>query len=191
MAQNTDPESNTSSANSQELQVLLSRVATLVQMSLDMAKVAVDVQHRLPIVLAHHVDEALAGIPQLVAEQVAVEVAAKTAVAVAAVAGDNPSPVAEFVRGIAITPSALELLHPAGNGDDLAWHVVLVGREPGIYQSVATSDELTNGVPKYMRRRKSSHLEALSYYRINYEAQKVEKWVEPMPATVAGPSTTV
>ncbi|KAJ7203730.1 hypothetical protein C8J57DRAFT_1542523 [Mycena rebaudengoi] len=140
----TDPESNTSSANSQELQVLLSRVATLVQMSLDMAKFTL-FPDRLPIVLAHHVDEALAGIPQLVAEQVAVEVAAKTAGRRCSCSWRQPSPVAEFVRGNCdhsqcpsnlFTLLAMETTSP-GNG----------GTSP-------PSDELTNGVPKYMRRRK-------------------------------------
>ncbi|KAJ7236304.1 hypothetical protein C8J57DRAFT_1247799 [Mycena rebaudengoi] len=190
MAQNTNLESNTSNSNSQELQVLLSRVANLVQISLDMAKVAVDVQHRIPIVLAHHVDEAIAGVPSLVADQVAAQLEAAITAAVAT-AGTAADVLPDFVEGVAITPDALDLLHPAGNGDDCYWHVVLVGREPGIYQSVTTSDELVNGVPKAGRRRKSSRIEALTYYRANYEAGKVKKWVDitPTPAAATASST--
>ncbi|KAJ7206710.1 hypothetical protein C8J57DRAFT_1614701 [Mycena rebaudengoi] len=173
MARNTDPETNTHSSSSQELHALLSRVGTLIQMSLDMAKVAVDVQQRIPSVLAHHVDDAIAGIPSLVAAQVAAQVAAAADI------------LPDFVEGVAITPDALDLLNPAGSGDDCYWHVVLVGREPGIYQSVTTSDELVKGVPSAGRRRKSSRLEALTYYRVNYDAGKVKKWVDITPAVMA------
>ncbi|KAJ7253588.1 hypothetical protein C8J57DRAFT_1519317 [Mycena rebaudengoi] len=163
--------SDSTTSNSAELQVLLSRVSTLVQMSLDMAKIVVDVQHRLPLVLAHHVDEALAGVPQLVADHVAAQASA-------------PDPESRgLIRGIPITPSALELLHPPGLGDDLHWHVVLVGREPGIYLSVTSADEVVKGIRNASRRRKDSRAEALTYYRVNYEAQKVEKWVEDELAT--------
>ncbi|KAJ7215147.1 hypothetical protein C8J57DRAFT_1483160 [Mycena rebaudengoi] len=72
MTQRPDSETNSFSSDPHELKVLLSRVATLVQMSIDMTRIAADVQHRLPIVLAHHVDDALQGVPQMVADQVAV-----------------------------------------------------------------------------------------------------------------------
>ncbi|KAJ7265125.1 hypothetical protein C8J57DRAFT_1230159 [Mycena rebaudengoi] len=178
MAQNTDPETNTYTSSSQELHALLSRVGTLIQMSLDMAKVGVDVQQRIPSILAHHVDDAIAGIPSLVAAQVTAQVAAAAGTAAADILPD-------FVEGIVITPDALDLLNPAGSGDDCYWHVVLVGREPGIYQSVTTSDELVKGVPSARRRRKSSRLEALTYYRVNYDAGKVKKWVDITPAVMA------
>ncbi|KAJ7214608.1 hypothetical protein C8J57DRAFT_1255720 [Mycena rebaudengoi] len=145
MAQNTDPETNTYTSSSQELHALLSQVGTLIQMSLDMAKVGVDVQQHIPSILAHHVDDAIAGIPSLVAAQVAAQVAAAAGTAAA----------------------------------------VLVGREPGIYQSVTTSDELVKGVPSAGHRRKSSRLEALTYYRVNYDAGKVKKWFDIMPAVMA------
>lgn len=44
MTQRPDPETNSFSSNPDELQVLVSRVATLVQMSLDMTRILVDVQ---------------------------------------------------------------------------------------------------------------------------------------------------
>ncbi|KAJ7202455.1 hypothetical protein C8J57DRAFT_1260272 [Mycena rebaudengoi] len=107
MTQRPDSETNSFSSDPHELKVLLS--------------------HRLPIVLAHHVDDALQGVPQMVADQVAVLVPSATS-------GTHSSDL--FVRGVPITPAALEALHPPGTGDDVSWHVVLVGREPGMFQSV-------------------------------------------------------
>ncbi|KAJ7260643.1 hypothetical protein C8J57DRAFT_1471665 [Mycena rebaudengoi] len=169
MTQRPDSETNSFSSDPHELKVLLSRVATLVQMSIDMTRIAADVQHRLPIVLAHHVDDALQGVPQMVADQVAVLVPSATS-------GTHSSDL--FVRGVPITPAALEALHPPGTGDDVSWHVVLVGREPGMFQSVTASNDCVNGVPHASRRKKDTRVEALTYYRSNYEAQKVEKWME-------------
>ncbi|KAJ7248050.1 hypothetical protein C8J57DRAFT_1240582 [Mycena rebaudengoi] len=176
MTQRPDPETSSFSSNPDELQELVSRVATLVQMSLDMTRIVVDVQHRLPIVLARQVDEALQGIPQLVADRVA-------ALAPSATTGSSASESPAFVRGVPITPADLELLHPPGVGDDASWHVVLVGREPGLFLSVTASNASANGVPNASRRKKDTRAEALTYYRINYEAQKVEKWIPIAPET--------
>ncbi|KAJ7231810.1 hypothetical protein C8J57DRAFT_1250939 [Mycena rebaudengoi] len=192
MAQSTNPESNTPSASS-ELHVLISRVGSLIQMSLDLAKIGVDVQQRIPIVLARHVDDAIEGIPSLVAAQVEAQVAAHIAASATAATepGENREHdvLPDFVPGVPITPDALDLLHPAGDSDGCWWHVLLVAREPGIYLNVNTSNELVEGVPKCERRKKSSRLEALAYYRVNYYAGKVKKWVDitlATPEEVAG-----
>ncbi|KAJ7212365.1 hypothetical protein C8J57DRAFT_1483662 [Mycena rebaudengoi] len=178
MTQRPDPETNSFSSNPDELQVLVSRVATLVQMSLDMTRILVDVQHHLPIVLARQVDEALQGVPQLVADRVAALVPSATI-------GSSTSEPSAFVRGVPISPDDLELLHPPGVGDDASWHVVLVGREPGLFLSVTASNDSVNGVSNASRRRKDTRAEALTYYRINYEAQKVEKWIPVTPEASA------
>ncbi|KAJ7256714.1 hypothetical protein C8J57DRAFT_1517352 [Mycena rebaudengoi] len=170
MTQRADSETTSFSSNPHELQELVSRVASLVQMSIDMTRIAADVQYRLPIVLAHHVDDALQGVPQMVADQVAALVPSATS----ATRGSD----SVFVRGVPITPVALEALHPPGTGDDVSWHVVLVGREPGMFQSVTASNDCVNGVPNASRRKKDTRIEALTYYRSNYEAQNVEKWIE-------------
>ncbi|KAJ7242212.1 hypothetical protein C8J57DRAFT_1244095 [Mycena rebaudengoi] len=157
----TPPASNTSSPD-YELDVLVSRVATLVQLTLDMARIVVDVQHRLPIVVQHRVDAAV---------EAAVDAALQAQVA-------DQDFGSSFIPGIPITPDALALLHPPGVGDDTPWHVVLVGREPGMYQSVGTATDLVLGVPNASRKKKADRVEALTYYRNNYNAQKVQKLTE-------------
>ncbi|KAJ7265093.1 hypothetical protein C8J57DRAFT_1511654 [Mycena rebaudengoi] len=194
MAQGTNPETNTHSS-SHELHVLLSRVGNLIQMSLDLAKLGVDVQQRIPIVLARHVDDAIEGIPSLVAEQVEAQVAAHiaagslTAMAPAQNAEHDILP--KFIPGVPITPGALELMHPAGDSDECSYHVLIAAREPGIYLNVDTSNRLVHGVTNAERRSKSSRLEALAYYRVNYEAGKVKKWFDiasASPAEIAAAS---
>jgi hypothetical protein len=41
----------------------------------------------------------------------------------------------EWVQGVPLTPDQLDASFPAGVGDDLAWQVVCIGREPGLYLS--------------------------------------------------------
>ncbi|KAJ7217413.1 hypothetical protein B0H12DRAFT_1241051 [Mycena haematopus] len=107
---------------------------------------------------------------------------------------DEPS----WIEVNARTPAELDAAHPPGPGDDLTYHVVTVGREPGLYLSVQDSDSQVLGVPNSKRHRKHTRLEALAWYRFKYDHGDVHKMlpeheVQPSdidpPAPTAGPST--
>ncbi|KAJ6518326.1 hypothetical protein C8R47DRAFT_1205381 [Mycena vitilis] len=133
----------------EELDALVARVAALSQMALAMAKHCVDLQTKLPVIVSAAV---AAGVRDLV-----------------------PSP-AEWVLDVARTPDQLEAAHPAGPFDNIAYHVVTSGREPGLCASVDESDVQVLGVPGCARRRVVGRLAALAYYRAEFNSQRVSKW---------------
>ncbi|KAJ7876071.1 hypothetical protein B0H14DRAFT_2568366 [Mycena olivaceomarginata] len=149
----TSAETKASSSPKEELESLVSLVAALSQMSLDIAKHCLDVQTRLP------------GI-----------VDAVIAAGVAAQILHLPAPPPTWVSGIARTPDELEAAHPATEDDDSqVLHVVTVGREPGLYATVAQSNYQVNGVPGAACLRMPGRVAALAYYRAKYAAHEVEK----------------
>ncbi|KAJ7789716.1 hypothetical protein B0H14DRAFT_3502713 [Mycena olivaceomarginata] len=160
----TSAETKASSSPKEELESLVSLVAALSQMSLDIAKHCLDVQTRLPGIV--------------------------DAVIAAGVAAQIPPP-PTWVSGIARTPDELEAAHPATEDDDSqVLHVVTVGREPGLYATVAQSNYQVNGVPGAARLRMPGRVAALAYYRAKYAAHEVEKLV-PAPDPAPAPSADV
>ncbi|KAJ7616996.1 hypothetical protein DFH06DRAFT_1343057 [Mycena polygramma] len=134
----------------QELEALVARVAALSQMSLAMAKHCLDVQTKLPIVFNAAVE---AGVGPLI-----------------------PSPPA-WVLLTARTPDELDAAHPPAPGlNEMSYHVVSKGREPGLYASVEESDYQVLGVPGGRRLKVTTRLAALAYYRERYDANEVQKW---------------
>ncbi|KAJ7280888.1 hypothetical protein C8J57DRAFT_106991 [Mycena rebaudengoi] len=176
------PAAANTSTSQQEMDALTSRVASLVRLSIDVVKFAVDVQQSLPIVVAHYTRDALAGVPEQISQQVAEQVAEQVS---AAFPPSSPT----FVEGVAMTPTVLEADHPLGADDDetRCWHVVTVGRDPGLYSSVTESDTQVLGYPSGNRRKKTGLAEALAYYRREYEAGRVLKWdnIAPIPGAPA------
>ncbi|KAJ7633978.1 hypothetical protein B0H17DRAFT_1149813 [Mycena rosella] len=132
----------------EEMEELVAMVAGLSQMSLVIAQRCVDLQTQLPL--------------------------AFNAAVVEAVAAALPPPTV-LVKGVPRTLDQLDAAHPPGSGDDIPYHVVTTGREPGLYASVAESDTQVHGVPS-KRLQKATCMEALAYYRSMYEDGKVEKW---------------
>ncbi|KAJ6532323.1 hypothetical protein DFH09DRAFT_1326111 [Mycena vulgaris] len=169
MTDTSTPAAATSAPHSlsEELEALVAQVAGLTQMSLAIAQRCVELHTELP--------------------------AAFNAAVAAAVAATLPAPTV-WVKGIPRTPTQLEVAHPPGSGDDIPYHVVTIGKEPGLYASVTESDAQVLGVPAGKRLRKSTRLEALAYYRQKYADQQVEKWTSsvsaaaPVVPAVAGPS---
>ncbi|KAJ7133263.1 hypothetical protein C8R44DRAFT_870673 [Mycena epipterygia] len=157
----TAPAAAMSAPNPQhELDALIATVAALSQTSLAMAKHCLDIQTRLPGVVNAAI---AAGLASLV-----------------------PASGPVWVRGVALTPDQLEAAYPEGTGDDLAYHIVTIGRDPGLYASVPESNYQVLGVPNSKRLKKSSRMEALAYYRAKYAQQEVEKWVpEAVPTASA------
>ncbi|KAJ7112863.1 hypothetical protein C8R43DRAFT_961722 [Mycena crocata] len=164
----TQPDAPATASNSPNAQValeeLLATVAGLSQMSLAMAKHCLDVQTRVPAVVNAAI---AAGIASLV-----------------------PSPPI-WIRQPHRTPEELEAAHPPGIDDDIAYHVVTVGREPGLYTSVTQSDFQVLGVPDQKRKRQGSLAEALAYYRIKYDKKEIAKWVpQTAPAVPTAPAAS-
>ncbi|KAJ6631649.1 hypothetical protein B0H10DRAFT_2207271 [Mycena sp. CBHHK59/15] len=89
----TPANATTPSNSSDELQALVAQVSALSKMALDMTTICIDVQAKLP-----HV------------------VASKVAAAVEAVKPEAPG----WVRSVPRTPGQLEAAHPPGSGDDLS-----------------------------------------------------------------------
>ncbi|KAJ7440335.1 hypothetical protein B0H11DRAFT_2253100 [Mycena galericulata] len=83
----------------------------------------------------------------------------------------------DWVEVTAPTPDQMEQYFPLGLGDDLAWHVVCIGREVGLFQSAEEADRQIRGVPNQFRQKKDSRLEALAFYCLRYESQRVHKMV--------------
>ncbi|KAJ7149776.1 hypothetical protein C8R43DRAFT_1128266 [Mycena crocata] len=168
MTDNANPAAIIPSNPQAELEAMIALSAGLTQMALAMAKHCLDVQTRLPGV-----------VNAAIANGLAVLVPA--------------APV--WVRGVARTPAQLEAAHPPGSGDDVAYHVVTAGREPGLYTSVNESDDQVLGVPDSRRKRQGSRAEALAYYRIKWDEQKVVKWVSQtapaIPSAASGSAAPV
>ncbi|KAJ7113722.1 hypothetical protein C8R43DRAFT_961505 [Mycena crocata] len=163
MTENGTPAAIIPSNPQAELEAMIALSAGLTQMALAMAKHCLDVQTRLPGVVNAAIANGLAALVPA-------------------------APV--WTRGVARTPAELEAAHPPGSGDDVAYHVVTAGREPGLYTSVLIqaiysddSDDQVLGVPDSRRKRQGSRAEALAYYRIKWDDQKVVKWV-PQTAPV-------
>ncbi|KAJ6547987.1 hypothetical protein DFH09DRAFT_1087450 [Mycena vulgaris] len=143
----------------QELAALVAKVAALSKLALDMTKLTMDINDAVPGVIASQVTQA-------------VDVLTPTA--------------PQFMHGTARTPDQMDALFPPGVGDHQLWYVVIVGREPGLYNSSVAADAEVNGVPGQFRQKKASRVEALAFYRNRYNDSAVAKISEVIvaPATV-------
>ncbi|KAJ7797374.1 hypothetical protein B0H14DRAFT_3493785 [Mycena olivaceomarginata] len=62
----------------------------------------------------------------------------------------------KFYHSAALAPDELDTLFPAGYGDNIHWHVVCVGRRPGLYASAADADDQIRGVPKQSHKERTA-----------------------------------
>ncbi|KAJ6538210.1 hypothetical protein DFH09DRAFT_1324076 [Mycena vulgaris] len=156
----------TAATPDEELAALVAQVAALSKTALDLTKNCIDIHHTI-----------IDTIPRVVASQVAAALAAAAVV-----------PTGDFVQGVALTPAQLDAQFPPGTGDTQTWHVVCIGREPGLYASAELATDQVRGVPNQLRQKKSSRQEALNFYRYKHQAGQVQKWnevaVAPAPAAV-------
>ncbi|KAJ7077657.1 hypothetical protein B0H15DRAFT_954950 [Mycena belliarum] len=146
----------------QELAALVHKVHALSKLALDMTKLTMEINDGIPAVIEAQVEAAIA------------------ALSTAATA---------FVRGTARTPNQMDALFPPGVGDHQVWYVVIRGREPGLYGSSVDADTQVNGIPGQYRQKKTSRVEALSYYRHRYNAGDVDK-INEAPAVAAVTTAT-
>ncbi|KAJ6554109.1 hypothetical protein B0H10DRAFT_1967952 [Mycena sp. CBHHK59/15] len=132
----------------EELQALIANVAQLAKQSVALTKMCRDLQEELPGIIAR-------------------------------IARPRPSTDAIFVRGVPKAPVQVELeTRSAQDGNSIAWYVVWIGREPGLYASIEDADVQVKGCPNQQYRRKTGKREALQFYAQLYEGGKVEKWTE-------------
>ncbi|KAK7030155.1 hypothetical protein R3P38DRAFT_2775573 [Favolaschia claudopus] len=178
----TAAQPNSSAVPQTELQELISLVSRLSAASTEAMRLAVEVQARLPVVVAVEVSAARAAATsaaaaqaaaaQAAAAQAAAAQAAAAQAATAQAAAPPPQPDLDdddqgplFVRGIPLTPAEVEEAHPPGQGE-----------------ICETADAQCNGVPFQLKAKKTSRVSALDYYREHYNGPSgeggVQKWVE-------------
>ncbi|KAJ7156820.1 hypothetical protein C8R43DRAFT_1125401 [Mycena crocata] len=180
------PPATNASTPQQELDALLAMVSNLAQLSLDMTRLCIDVQNVVPgIALSRRALEMTSACLD-VKDQIRHSFAVVAEAAVAVAAATPPAPLFEWVRAVALTPDQLEASYGKGVCDNVAWQVVCIGREPGMYIDPDDAKANVEGVPNGFRKKKDTRLEALAFYRARYDDGKVEKWravpIAPKPA---------
>ncbi|KAJ7167291.1 hypothetical protein C8R43DRAFT_1121728 [Mycena crocata] len=192
MPDNFSTPATTASTPQAEMDALLAMVGSLSQMSLDLTRVCVEVQNVVPGIALSKQALQLTSLCLDVKDQIrhTFTVVAEAAVAAATAPVPPPAPLVEWVRGIALTPNQLEAAHPQGICDDLAWQVVCVGREPGMFVSADEASANISGVPNGYRKKKDTRLEALAFYRARYADNKIEKLREAPVAADSDPAAT-
>ncbi|KAK6988884.1 hypothetical protein R3P38DRAFT_3228220 [Favolaschia claudopus] len=194
--------SSTSSprAISAELQELVALVARLSNATTEAMRLSIEVQARLPLLVAREGAAAqsvpttlnpvaAASAPVSAPSLVAAVVAPAAAALVVSPAQAHPNSTPDyddddrtgplFVRGIPATPAYVERHHPPGSGE--VWYVVIRGREPGLYGTALEADHQCNGIPRQFKIKKTSRVDALNLYRSEYngpDGDGVEKWNE-------------
>ncbi|KAJ7506971.1 hypothetical protein B0H11DRAFT_1902980 [Mycena galericulata] len=168
----------------EELDALVKRVSELSQMALDMTRLCIDVQTVVPgVALSRQAFDTA---------RVCLDLRAALPEAFARATGApaiDPAPIAapfDWVEDLAPTPDQMDSYYPPGVGDDLSWHVVCIGREPGLYASPEEANKQILGVPNQFRQKKDSRVEALAFYRLRYDSQRVHKMVA-VPIAAAEP----
>ncbi|KAJ7177505.1 hypothetical protein C8R43DRAFT_1118495 [Mycena crocata] len=181
------PSATTASTSQGEMDALLAMVANLSHLSLDLTRLCIDVQNVVPGIALSRKALEMTGACLDVKDQI--RHAFAVVVEAAAAASAPPAPLVEWVRRQALTPDQLETSHPAGYCDDSAYQVVTIGHEPGIFISSEDASVNISGVPKGYRKKKDSRVEALAFYRAQFEAGKVEKWIDtPIVPAAANPA---
>ncbi|KAJ7125500.1 hypothetical protein C8R43DRAFT_958457 [Mycena crocata] len=184
----TSPADTSVPSSSRELDSLVSLLQGLSKMSLTMAQNCLEAQTQLPGLFN----------------------AAVNAATTAVLEGLEPIEVTEnWVEAVARHPDEVDAAHPPGTGDDLTYHVVTCGREPGLYSSVMPSAEANLqvvGVPDNDRLKQRGRVAALAYYRHMHTSGLVHKMVPetdfgdaaattasrsaPVPVARGGPSSS-
>ncbi|KAJ7733913.1 hypothetical protein B0H16DRAFT_1732009 [Mycena metata] len=166
-----------------ELASLLSTLAALSKIGLEMARHSIDVTDVIPRVIRSQVDA------QVRAQLDAAVDAAVDAALGAVNASSAAASTTTFYKSAAPTPEAMEARYPPGNNDDVPHYVVAIGRRPGLYISSQEAEDQVCGVPDMSRKKKDNRVEALLYYRGLYNtgrAMTVSE-IQPVPAVPAVP----
>ncbi|KAJ7314849.1 hypothetical protein DFH08DRAFT_821176 [Mycena albidolilacea] len=101
----------------------------------------------------------------------------------AVIQGQIVTPAQVFYHSAAPLPDEIDAMFPPGLFDNQPWHVVCVGRRPGLYASHLDADDQVRNIPNQSRKRKDTREEALIYYRTQYRAGECERVSEAPPAS--------
>ncbi|KAJ7863779.1 hypothetical protein B0H14DRAFT_2574719 [Mycena olivaceomarginata] len=140
------------------------------KLALDLTRHSVAINNQIPQVVRSHVDAIMANIRHTL-----------SSLYHSLSPVDTLSAARVFYQDIAPTPAKLDALFPPGQGDNKAYHVVCVGRVPGLYETVEEANEQIDGVPTQSRRRVVGRLSALAYYRQMFDAKKVLALTQDLP----------
>ncbi|KAJ7792841.1 hypothetical protein B0H14DRAFT_3498762 [Mycena olivaceomarginata] len=167
MAHDSASQTPIAASPEEELAALVTQVATLSKLAVDLSEQCIDADDKalskLALEVTRHCIDINDKIPRVVQVQVD-----------AAVAVFRKTPA--FYENIAPTPDEMEVEYPPGRGDKQVWYVVCVGRQPGFYTTYEEAEDEVDGVPRGHRRRVPGRIAALAYYRQMYEQGK-----EPEP----------
>ncbi|KAJ7870319.1 hypothetical protein B0H14DRAFT_3440151 [Mycena olivaceomarginata] len=159
----------TAATPEQELAALVSQVAAMSVLAVNITQHCVDTDDKavskLALDMTRHCIDLTDKIPRVVRAQVEAAVA-------------EVRPPTTFSQGIAPTPAQLEAQFPSGRGDNQAWYVVCIGRQPGLYATADEADAQVLGVPDQYRRKVVGRIPALVYYRQMYDLQRVMRLTE-------------
>ncbi|KAJ7858220.1 hypothetical protein B0H14DRAFT_3447344 [Mycena olivaceomarginata] len=156
----------------QQLEALLTEVLALSKLALDIVQRSIDLDDKTVSKLALDLTRHSVAINDQIPQVVCSHVDAANAVM---------CPARVFYQGTAPTPAELDALFPPGQGDNKAYHVVCVGRAPGLYDTSEEANAQVDGVPTASCRRVVGHLSALAYYRQMFDAQRVMTMTQDLP----------
>ncbi|KAJ7019532.1 hypothetical protein C8F04DRAFT_1276132 [Mycena alexandri] len=156
------PAATNAPSSDQELASLLSNVAALSKLALDMTRKCIDITEAVPRVLQAQVD-------------------AQVDARIDAAVSTGPA----FYQSPAPTPDQMDARHPPGNNDNVPHYVITIGRRPGLYIGSQEAEDQVRGVPDMARKRKDNRQEALLWYRTQYALGKAMT-VSEIPACSGG-----
>ncbi|KAJ7774397.1 hypothetical protein B0H14DRAFT_2965332 [Mycena olivaceomarginata] len=166
---NPTSQAPTAATPQQDLAALVSQVAALSILAVNITQRCVDTEEKamskLALDMTRHCIDLTDKIPRVVRAQVEAAIA-------------EVSPPTAFVQGVAPTPAQLEAQFPLGRSDNQAWYVVCIGRQPGLYATPDEADAQVLGVPNQSRRKVVGRVPALAYYRQMYDLQRVMRLTE-------------
>ncbi|KAJ7033994.1 hypothetical protein C8F04DRAFT_1260492 [Mycena alexandri] len=169
------PAATNAPSSDQELASLLSNVAALSKLALNMTRKCIDITEAVPRVLQAQVDAQV---------DTRIDAAIDDAVD-AAFAAVNDSTGPAFYQSPAPTPDQMDARHPPGNNDNVPHYVITIGRRPGLYIGSQDAEDQVRGVPDMARKRKDNRQEALLWYCTQYALGKAMTISEIPPAQAA------
>ncbi|KAK7053968.1 hypothetical protein R3P38DRAFT_3171426 [Favolaschia claudopus] len=161
----------------QELVSTMRQMAALTKASIELAQRSIQVDEKglslLALDMAKHCVEINEKLPRVIAAEVATARWEEEAAAFGSLNVNDRDDRPTFVQGVAPTPDEMETTFQPGNGDNQNWYVVCVGRMPGLYPDPDSANAQVLGVPDQSRRKVSGRAAALAYYRQMYDDNKV------------------
>ncbi|KAJ6510908.1 hypothetical protein C8R45DRAFT_1162116 [Mycena sanguinolenta] len=179
MANYSSAQVTTGTSPEQELAALVSQVAALSMAAIDMSRHCLEVHDKETSKAALEMARQCLDINRadLDSEKVPRIVRAHVDATIA----EYRSPTPAFYEHEAPTPDHIESMFPAGRGENKTWHVVCIGRQPGLYGEPEDAEEQVRGVPSQSRCKVVGRAAALAHYRQMYESGKVMRLTEELP----------